>query len=800
MSLIIPGGSGDPRRQAARNPFRQEEVHGLTADQMEAMNRKFEGMLPQIVSGNPDAQRAGLLEDDFRRIGATPSPFRRFGQTVAGGTNYGAGNLVSQQTPYQPEFSSPDRQQYPVHRILANRYWRLFHKMDPVVGNCLDMYSEMPWSPFQLTGEGVDGEVKEHYERMTEKVKLLPLLPYIVREFLVVGEAIPHLLYDGDARMWDYCTLHNPDNIEVIDAPFIRMDPIVELVPDQKLRDLLSSGDPLVQKVKAQLPPELLGRLLSRQNLPLDPLNCTFIPRKLHPYETRGTSIMSRLWRVFMLEDAVFSATIATARRHAGPLRIAKIGNPQTGWIPGAEHEKRLLELLAQAELDPLAWIVYHFGVQFEAFGTTDRVISVGREWEVLERIKLVGLGVSKSFLHGEVTYASSVTGLQVFLQRLLALRSYFEMTWLYPKFFRPIAEINEFVKPTQAELSHRVRVRRTAQEIDDDSRYIVPTLDWDKKLDPYVDRELIGAYEALERIGVKISKKTKLAAVGLKHEDELRSSIQEEVLEARERQKYEEALGPAGQGPTGVKPGQQPGQPGTQQQQAPGRGQPGGPPAIQPPPRPGTQPAALPPPQPAGQPQQAAPAPPAADAEGIVRRPPPEPPPSASLSPEESEEAEVERSGNWTPDEIRAVVELFRTGRSDDAFWANATTPRFVQAVERDDYEEAWADLELYLESQGYPDEDVGSLRKILVFEGVLEAASEDVTRDLYDLLPEHGVDSDAQAADMFARAFQGARPKSNGKSLLGGRASLSALLVGEGNVTAAPGGGGTPSPFRRR
>jgi len=1211
MSLIIPGGSGDPRRQAARNPFRGEARNPFrgedgpvfTAAQMDAMNRRLDGMLPSIVSGDPSAQRTGLLEDDFRRIGATPSPFRRFGQVVPGATNPGAGNLISAQTPYQPEFASPDRQQYPVHRILANRYWRLFHKLDPVIGNCIDLFSEMPWSGFQLTGEGVDGEVKDHFERMCEKIELLALLPYIVREFMVVGEAIPHLMYDDDARMWDYCTLHNPDNIEVIDAPFIRMEPIVELIPDQRLRALLSSGDPLVQRVKAQLPPELLGRLLSRQNLPLDSLNCTFIPRKLHPYDVRGTSIISRLWRVLMLEDAVFcmipgtcitmadgtttnvedikkgtrvldrhgkvaivenqwaepastikrvtlygkheirctpghrfpvwayprvcqcgcgasvkwpssyikthgtkgqpverktyglvrmrlrsskrcvpvayepmqelradelragdyfmvprtfdaldiavtaenrararllgyyvsegsprnlndkgvgiqwafgiheietwaedvkqlcgqlghtaavyrtgnngctvtlqryedrslvdflienggtgaktkrlsadfmrwpvalkeefvrglfrgdgsrwsrparsgrtasfnvsfastsedlvdqvflvlvqlgmyatrrvhqstgllpggkerktpstlhimllkgqfadqalalvwgerfdrgersnawskawidddyvyvpikriedepydgpvynltvsgdhsyladgigtfnSATIATARRHAGPLRIAKIGNPQTGWIPGPEHEKRLLELLAQAELDPLAWIVYHFGVQFEAFGTTDRVISVGREWETLERIKLVGLGVSKSFLHGEVTYASSITGLQVFLQRLLALRGYFESKWISPKFFRPIAEINEFVKPTKAELSHRVRVRRTAQELEDDSRYIVPKIDWDKKLDPYVDRELIGAYESLERIGVKISKKTKLAAVGLKHEDEMKSSLQEEVLEAKERQKFEEELGPAGQGPTGMQPSdqQQPGQ------QAPGRGQPGGPPALQPPPRPGTTPQtpALPPAQPTQQVQQAAP-------DAIIRRPMPAQPP-----PEEAVEApERPRDGNWTKGEIDAVVQLFRTGQSDEAFWAEAATPRFIGAVERDDYEEAWDDLQLYLEQQGYPDEDVGSLRKILVLEGVLEAASEDVARNIYDALPEHGIDSDEDAGDAFARAFSGRKARSNGRSngsLLGGRASLS-VLVGAGNLAAPGGGGGSTNPFRR-
>lgn len=1095
---------------------------------------------------------------------------------------------------------------YPVHRVLANRYWRLFHKLDPVIGNCLDLYSDMPWSDFQLTGEGVDGDIKDHFETMSEKVDLLSLLPYVVREFLTVGEVILHCLYDADLRMWDYCTFHNPDNIEVIDAPFIRMDPILELIPDQRLRAILQSGDPLVQKIKAQLPPELLGRLLSRQNLPLDSLNCTFLPRKLHMYDVRGTSIISRLWRVLMLEDAVFcfvpgtyvtradgtslpieilnvgdqvldrngqvatvkrawaersdrvkhivlfggrefrctsnhrfpvwayprvcqcgcgksvkwpnshfakhgarrgfpvetrtygpalkakatgrvrlgrrcvpasyspmqemraddlrigdylliprkfreaiphgitpahakllgyyvsegspkslngkstgiqwslgrhevktlaeeikqlcrklghmasihgggpsgctvvlqryedanlsrflienggvhalrkqlsacvmswpldlkmefisglfrgdgsrygrssksrftssftvsfqsgserlveqvflilaqlgiysayslvvsngplpggkprkkpsigyrlqvkghfadtllkivwgekfnrhasdpnawskawadddyvyvpirkvedepydgdvynltvsgdhsylveggiatfnSTSLATARRHSAPLKIAKIGNPQTGWIPGAEHEQRLLELLAQAELDPHSFLVYHFGVQFEAFGTTERAIWAPREWEGLERIKLVGLGVSKSFISGEVTYASSVTGLQVFLQRLLTMRSYFTQKWIKKKFFRPISEINDFIKPTKAELSHRVRVRRTAKELDEDSRYIVPDLAWDKPLDPNVDRDLIAAADSLTRIGVKFSKKTLMSFINRKYEDELKSSLEEEVLEAEERQKYEKQLGPAGQGTTGTQPGQDAQGNGQGQGQGQQGFQPPPKPALQPPPRPGSPPA---PSQGSGTaPGQGQEASGEAQQPAIMRRP--MPPPGRF---QEDSEPVPERSGNWEEDEIRAVLEMFRTGRSDEAFWAEAATPVFRKAIEADDRAGAWDDLMLFLEAHGYPDADIGQLRRILVREGILAEAGEDLVADLYDRLPEDiGTDQDAEAA--FLRAFR-KQPGGNGA----GRFSAS-LLVGEG-FEAARGGGGNDRPFRRK
>lgn len=845
MSLIVPPGSGDPRKFAAQNPYRPEApaafdprlgqagAHGLTPQQIDALHQKFDRMLPQIVSSDPSVQRSKMLEDEFRQRGMSKAAQVMSGLPlgIPGATNLGRGTMVSPQAPYQPEFSSPDRQQYPVHRILANRYWRLFHKLDPVVGNALDLYSEMPWSDFQLVGEGVDGEVKQHFERMCEEVGLLSVLPYVVREFLTVGEAVLHCMYDSDRRMWNYIALHNPDSIEVVDAPFIHMDPIIELIPDQRLRQILTSGDPLMQRVRAQMPDELVGRLLARQNIPLDNLNVTFLARKLHPYDVRGTSIISRLWRVLMLEDAVFAATIATARRHAGPLRVAKIGNPQTGWIPGPEHEQRLLELLAQAEVDPLAWIVYHFGVQFEAFGTTDRVISVGREWETLERIKLVGLGVSKAFVHGEVTYASSVTGLQVFLSRLLSQRNFIESKWLYPKFFRPVSEMNNFVKPTQAELKHRVRVRRTAQELNDDARFIVPRVDWDKKLDPNVDKEMIGAVEALTRIGVRFSKGTLAALVNRKYEDEMRASIREDVLEAQERQRVQQQLGPAGGGPSGTQPAQQtveqfqdqqlgipttpaaPGGPG-----APGPGQPGGPPAYGPPPRPGTPPAGPQPmpaaPQPVPQPARTAPQPPHQPEEASIERRPmqPKPPPEPG-----DWRASAERLGNWDAQTVEDVIDLFRppecaacradpAGRCPahmpaEAFWVGAVSQRFNQALLEGDAEAAWDDFTLYLEQHGYPDEDIAVLREILASETILpppsgrefdrsEAAR--VAREVFEALPDDASsDQDVDAA--FVRAFK----RDAGSNGATHRFSTSTMLIGEGN--GAP-GGSADNPFRRK
>ena len=304
---------------------------------------------------------------------------------------------------YQPEFASLERIMWPIDRAQQNRYWRLFYKCDPVISTIVDLFGDIISSDFTITGEGVDGEIKDTFEDMINETKIISSFPHFIREFLVMGEVIPHLIFDKNKNYWSGLLFHNPDQIKVIDSPFVGMEPIVEYTPDSALRALVKSQHPAVQQAIAHLPAEVIQSIQSGKNIVLDTnLNVSFIARKVHPYDVRGTSILTRLYRILVFEDAVANATIATARRHAGPLKIAKLGDKELGWVPNKEYEQKIIELLTMAEQDPHAFLVLPWFVQFEAFGTTDRVINIRQEWDVIERIKLTALGVSQGFLHGE--------------------------------------------------------------------------------------------------------------------------------------------------------------------------------------------------------------------------------------------------------------------------------------------------------------------------------------------------------------------------------------------------------------
>lgn len=553
MSDLIKGSVwGNVHEQAARGQLitaPDPAPHGLPPTRMEAMLDRMDRMVPRSVAGRVGARNRA--DEFFKKMlppGASLSPNAGMGlygaekshsrQAQFGqggyGTQPGNGNYTSLSMPYLPEFASQDRQSYPTHRTLANNYWRMFYKLDPVIGNCIDMLADMIWSDLELVD--VDGEVRERLEYMVERTQLRMMLPYLVREFLVLGEACPHLIWDEDSGTWSFIGMHDPDQLNIIQLPVLgHEEPIAQFMPDPRMRAVLSSPHPALQRVRDSMPPEVLMALQSGQPIDLSPINFTFIPRKLHPYEVRGTSLISRMWRILMYEDAVFDASIATARRHAGPIKVAKLGDPATGYVPDPSVQSELHDLLAQAEMDPNAWLVWHYGINFDYVGTTDRIINIRDHYDLIERVKLVALGISKAFLHGEVTYASAASGLTVFLQRLRAMREFFVSAWIQPKFFDQVSEMNMWIERPQVDQEYMksgkgpaILPRRTAQEWKERKRLITPRIVWERSLDPEIDQAKLNAIQSLEQMGAKFSEQTKFALVGENWEEQLEQRIHE--------------------------------------------------------------------------------------------------------------------------------------------------------------------------------------------------------------------------------------------------------------------------------
>lgn len=537
---------------------------------------------PKLVStGNVDRSNRELIRSVLPK-GASLVPERNsrrtasggfFGQSLPGGTSPmvsgggGGSTMYHTMRPYDPTIESTDKQFYPQDRVQANRWWRLYYKHDALVGTAIDMYAEMIISSFGLiVPDDPSKEISDSLNYMCDTVDVIDKLKSLLKEYLIVGEAAPHCIFDDSLNLWSYIGFHDPDYLDIHDLPIVNMPPIVKFVPDHNLRTTLSDGSPESREFRSRLPGEFVSKVLAGQPIRLNPVNCTFIPRKNHPYDLRGCSLLSRLFRILMVEDAVFASTIATYRRNAAPLKVCKLGQADQMWIPSPEQEAKVMNMLTQAETDPQSWLLYSYGINFEAFGTADRAITFSKEQQAIDNLKLTGLGLSKGFISGEANYASSKASLQVLLRRLLSLRQFIENVWLYPKFFRPICEINEWTKSVPSEITHRYRVKRTAQEIQEKNLVIIPKIQWSNRLDPSIDTEVIQAFNLLKSsFNFKISKDTlgsfasldwyeeeKKSASEFKASKELSERLLGETLD-KEYQQQGAAKAPEGAKPPGA-------------------------------------------------------------------------------------------------------------------------------------------------------------------------------------------------------------------------------------------------------
>ena len=687
----------------------------------------------------------------------------REAQSFATGSNFGAslpaagsagGNgsnaLVSTPMYYDPRYATPDKFYFPRTEIQANAIWRHLYRMDPAVSAATDMYAELPWSEFDLGGIE-DPRIKQTYESMCSELNLLSMLPALSREYLMLGKCIPVTVYDARKNYWSHIWVANPDYVSVRPVPVPGEEPLLDLKPTPELKEFATSPDPRIVRMRNKLPSSILYRAVANLPIPLDPINASYISRRTSPYAYIGSSLYTRLYRVQMLEDFLTNATLAVAQRNAAPLRIFKLGDPQTGWVPNKADEEAFLNMLAIAETDPFAAIVYHFGLQVEYVGVSDRLLSVSREYDYIERVKFLALGISKSFLLGETSFASAIAGLQTLVERLQTFRRMFETNWIQPKLFQSVAKMNEFYERTPAELSHRVRTQKK------DANLIVPKILWRKRLEPTQDAALLNVWIQLHEKGLA-SDRDIMTGAGLDLENSRRQRAEEAEFRKQDQEEHPErytmpgmeGMPPAGPGGPGLPPMGGPGLP------PPGPPKPGGPPKGGPG-KPGTT---------LGAPVLG---PPRKGSKASDYRFPPQ---SDILAARIWNKQGFYRDVHFT--EVEPIAELLREGSTQHTEWAHLSAD--VQRKQRDKAFEArrkaeknprrrrgqalpevpdlihvdWDVVEQNLIEQGVTDDRINAIRDVLEVEGIVTAQQRNTRLAALLDEAEQVLDADAAITDM--------------------------------------------------
>lgn len=424
----------------------------------------------------------------------------------------------------------------PASRYLHNKLMTQIYTYDTIAGPAVDLYSELPWSTFELAGIE-DRRVLQTYQDALSNLKLEIYLPTISTNYLVYGRMCLHLLFDTTQGVWSNMILHNDDDLRITPVPFLNEDPIVDFVPSKQIIEFINSKDERSDVYRQYLSEELVEQIRSGNAIPLDPANTLYLPRKRLANDYLGTSIFSRIIGLVILERALFNASTAKAQRGAGAIRLLKVGSQGIGedaWVPTDDEVDELVRSLMIAEEDPVGSII---GVKTQDI-TIETVAGAGNEalWrisdevEYIQNAKFKALGISEAMLNGDATYNNMEQALSIFLDKIRTFRDFMTRKIIIEKVLEPIAKAHGFYakkqKGFQTANVHRKGIKTTIRDTSD-ADLILPTIQWSKPLEPRMDQTLIELYRTAEEVGLPISMRKIAIAVG--------SNIQEILAEAEE-------------------------------------------------------------------------------------------------------------------------------------------------------------------------------------------------------------------------------------------------------------------------
>lgn len=438
------------------------------------------------------------------KVGSSGSPKRiaavdrrAFSQTLGQGqVPQLAGQGIGQQ--YSPVFDRaeiPDlgQQFLPADSASQNKLFRQIVTFDAIVGSAIEYWKDLAFSERVILSGIDDPAILKHYNDAIDTSGIVTQCPMLLHDFLVFGKFVFHMLYDSSLGYWTHIIPHDLDYVTIQPSIIPSEDPLIDLKPTADQRKLATSRDPRVVDQRSRLDPELIKFMASGKQIPLAPENTMFLPRRAFATDNIGTSYLTRVLIFKVYESAIYNASVAAARRRAGPLMHI------TAWENALDHElDQLMNLFFAAEEDPVsAKVVTKAGVEVNQIGGGSADYwKFSDEWPFLVEGKMRALGVSETLLTGEANWNSMETIRTVFIEKLQSLRSFFTKKIIIDKMCKQLAETHDYTKKKTASLSHHYRIAAPKRRVE--SELILPTVEWNRPLTPTKDQEYLDLIKSL--------------------------------------------------------------------------------------------------------------------------------------------------------------------------------------------------------------------------------------------------------------------------------------------------------------
>lgn len=263
----------------------------------------------------------------------------------------GVGNNVSQHGStvriapqlYHPLYLTQNLQ-LPRDIITANSWNRAYYETNPIVRNAINLHATYPISKMNIKCE--EKEVEQFFMDLADKVDLEAVIQATALEYFKIGECFVYAAFDENGGTWKSIYHHNPDFISVKQAPIPGVNSI-SLKPDPELQSLITSSDPAHVRIRESLDPRIVHHVLMNEYIPLDSFNISHLKNLSSPYDVRGTSIITSVWKDLIQLDKIREAKFAQADSMINPMTLFKVGssNPD-GFYPTQQELDNYREIL----------------------------------------------------------------------------------------------------------------------------------------------------------------------------------------------------------------------------------------------------------------------------------------------------------------------------------------------------------------------------------------------------------------------------------------------------------------------
>lgn len=325
---------------------------------------------------------------------------------------------------------------------VTHEYW--LHGNCYVFAEDQDLEAELPEElVYSIKKEPVG--VIDHVGRTSQSIQVTKTeLPQEVRNENIKKFAQEH--YKG----WQRLQILPPEQVRLEVFQYSNKTRM-ELIPSEKDRLLVQKAQDGADydsvRIANDIPADIRENLMNGRPIPLntDPYQdflcssfCYHIAHKKSAYEDKGISILERCLRTLLYQDKLRQAQTSIASRAMTPKRVVWADKMSEMDVDNVRDQ------IDQALIDPDFTIVTNFELHWDEIGSRDRLLDLGTEYEITNKLLYIGLRITESMLTGESTYSGERIHLDVMNTMYLLYRETLSQ-YVEEQLFAPVAEKKGF-------------------------------------------------------------------------------------------------------------------------------------------------------------------------------------------------------------------------------------------------------------------------------------------------------------------------------------------------------------------